>query len=101
MYSCPWCEQKTFSFYQKQTLGPSRSIKCAHCSRHVSVPWNRAHIAAIPVIVLGTLGLTLGKALFATVSAILLGGWVGITLGMLITAPLYHLWVPLVKPDRH
>jgi hypothetical protein len=98
MYACPWCERKTFSFYQKQTLGPSRSIKCGHCSRHVSVPWNRAHIAALPVIVFGTLGLVIGKALFAAVSAILLGGWIGITLGMVITAPLYHLWVPLVKP---
>jgi hypothetical protein len=99
-YQCPWCEKKTFSFYQKQTLGPSRSIKCGSCTRRVSVPWDRAQLAALPVIILGTLGLVLGKQLYGSVSAILLGGWIGLTLGMCITAPLYHLWVPLVKPTR-
>jgi hypothetical protein len=98
MYNCPWCEKKTFSFLQKQSLGPSRSIKCGSCTRRVSVPWDRAQLAALPVILLGTLGLVLGKVLLASVSGVLLGGWVGITVGMLFTAPLYHLWVPLVKP---
>jgi len=98
MYACPWCERKTFSFFQKQTLGPQRTIKCGSCTRRVSVNWDRAMIAALPVMILGSFGLVLGKSLYGTLPALLLGGWVGITLGMLITAPLYHAWVPLVKP---
>jgi hypothetical protein len=98
MYACPWCERRTFSFLQKQTLGPSRTLKCGHCARHVGVHWDRAMIAAIPIIVLGTLGLAMGKSLYHSLPAILLGGWIGVTMGMSITAPLYHLWVPLVKP---
>lgn len=100
MYDCPWCGKKTFSFYQKQTLGPTRSIKCTGCSRRVSVPWNRAQVAALPVVILGTLGLVLGKELYTSFSAMLLGAWIGISLGMFVTAPLYHLWVPLVKPKN-
>jgi len=97
-YACPWCGHKTFSFWQKQTLGPARTLRCSACTRHVAVSWERAQIAALPVIILGFLGLSVGKVLFMTLSAVLLGAWVGITLGMLITAPLYHLYVPLVKP---
>ena len=48
---------------------------------------------------LAFLGLIAGKILFMTWPAILLGGWLGITAGMLITAPLYHWYVPLVKPE--
>jgi hypothetical protein len=97
MYECPWCENKTFSFWQKQSLGPTRTLKCADCKRSVSVCWQRAQIAAAPVILFGFLGLLVGKAYFGTWPAVLLGGWVGITVGMLITAPLYHLFVPLTK----
>lgn len=98
MYSCPWCGEASFSFWDKQSLGPSRTLSCPSCNRKVSVCWNRAQLAAIPVLALGFLGLITGKAAFGTWSAILLGGWLGITLGMLITAPLYHLYVPLKKP---
>jgi hypothetical protein len=53
-------------------------------------------------VALGFLGLIAGKALFMTWPAILLGGWLGVTIGMLITAPLYHWYVPLQKrTDRH
>lgn len=100
MYACPWCgKEKSFSFWQKQTLGPQRSLLCPHCKRKVSVNWERAQIAAIPVIALGFLGLLVGKAWFGTWPAVFLFGWVGLTVGMLITAPLYHLYVPLVKPN--
>lgn len=99
MYACPWCSKESFSFWQKQSLGPARKLTCAHCSRPVSVCWERAQIAAIPAISLGFLGLIAGKVLYMTWPAILLGGWLGITLGMLFTAPLYHLYVPLKKPD--
>ncbi|MDQ3024923.1 MAG: hypothetical protein M3R58_00250 [Pseudomonadota bacterium] len=64
----------------------------------MSVCWNRAQLAAIPVIAIGFLGLVLGQVLFGTWSALLLGGWLGASLGMLFTGPLYHLYVPLVKP---
>ena len=56
MYACPWCGSKTFSFWQKQTLGPARTLRCSSCSRQVSVSWDRAQIAALPVVILGFLG---------------------------------------------
>ena len=99
MYACPWCKKPTFSFWQKQGLGPKRAMECSACSRKVTVCGERAQLAAIPVILLGFLGLLSGKALFATWAAVFLGGWIGITLGMLVTAPLYHFFVPLVRPD--
>jgi hypothetical protein len=99
MYACPWCGTKSFSFWQKQMLGPKRSLVCGHCSRKVSVRWDRAQLAAIPVIALGFLGLLVGRAMFGTWAAVFLFGWLGTTMGMGITAPLYHLFVPLVKPE--
>jgi hypothetical protein len=97
MYECPWCEQKSFSFFDKQTLGPSRTIKCGECKRKVGVPGERAQIAAAPLFLLGFLGLLMGKYLYGTWPAVLLGGWVGITLGMAISASIYHLYVPLER----
>ena len=98
MYACPWCGKGRFSFWDKQSLGPTRTLSCPDCKRPVSVCWNRAQLAVIPAVALGFLGLIAGKVLFLTWPAVFLGGWVGVTLGMLITAPLYHLYVPLVKP---
>jgi hypothetical protein len=97
MYECPWCQAKSFSFWQKQSLGPTRSLQCTGCKKKVSVCWQRAQIAAAPVLLLGFLGLLLGKGLYGTWPAVLLFGWVGITAGMMITAPLYHLFVPLER----
>ena len=92
MYACPWCERGRFSFWG--------NLKCGTCKRPVSVNWTRAQIAAIPALALGFLGLIAGKMLYMTWPAVFLGGWIGITLGMLLTAPLYHFYVPLVKPDE-
>ena len=97
MYECPWCRARSFSFWQKQSLGPKRSLQCSGCKKKVSVCWQRAQIAAAPVLLLGFLGLLVGKAYFGTWSAVLLFGWIGITAGMMITAPLYHLFVPLER----
>ena len=97
MYECPWCSKTGFSFWEKQTLGPSRNLRCPHCRKQVSVCWNRAQLAAIPVIALGFLGLIAGKAMFGTWSGLMLFSWIGVTAGMLITAPLYHFYVPLVR----
>ena len=100
MYACPWCDRKVFSFWQKQSLGPSRSLRCMGCKRQVSVPWGRAHLAALPVFVFAVVGMYLvgdasGSKLWA-----LAGALAGVILGMLITMPLYHRFVPLVKPRR-
>jgi hypothetical protein len=97
MYECPWCDRKAFSFWEKQTLGPSRSLRCVECKRKVGVPSDRAQIAAAPLFLLGFLGLLIGKAYFGTWPAVLLGGWLGITLGFSIAAPIYHLFVPLER----
>ena len=98
MYECPWCHDRTFSFWEKQWLGPKKTLRCSKCTRQVTVCWQRAQIAAVPVLLLGFLGMLCGKAFFATWPAVALGAWLGITLGMLITAPLYHFYVPLVRP---
>ena len=98
MYACPWCEKGRFSFWEKQSLGPARNLTCAECRRPVSVCWNRAQLAAVPAVALGFLGLIAGKMAFGTWPAVFLGGWLGVTIGMLITAPLYHYYVPLKKP---
>ncbi len=95
MYECPWCGTHSFSFWEKQSMGPTRTLKCASCSRPVSVDRKRAQIAAIPLVIFGFLGLVAGRYFFGHVPAVLLGGWLGVTFGMLITAPLYHLFVPL------
>jgi len=97
MYSCPWCGQKAFSFWQKQTLGPMRTMRCPHCKRQVSLSSFRAQVASAPLIALGLLGMVVGKVVFATIAAVLLGAWVGLTLGLLVTVPLYHWYVPLEK----
>ena len=99
MYACPWCGKGRFSFWDKQTLGPTRSKSCPDCKKPVGVCWNRAQLAAIPAVAFAFLGLIAGKILFMTWPAVFLGGWIGVTLGMLITAPLYHLYVPLVKEN--
>ncbi len=98
-YECPWCRVASFSFLQKQTLGPRRTMRCSACTRHVGVNALRAQLASAPVMAIGFLGLICGKVLFASLPAVLLGGWIGVTLGMLITAPLYHFFVPLVRPS--
>ena len=100
MYACPWCERKTFSFWQKQSLGPHRSIKCSACRREVSVPWVRAQIAVAPMVLLTFIGLIIGKAAYGEVAEILMGGALGFMVGAIMTTPLYHFFVPLVRPER-
>jgi hypothetical protein len=99
MYECPWCSRKSFSFWQKQTLGPNRSIRCANCARHVSVPWGRAHLAAIPLFLCAIAGLWFIGDAFNSKLFALAGACVGVVAGMVFTMPLYHAFVPLVKPD--
>lgn len=100
MYECPWCNRKSFSFWQKQTLGPHRTLACAGCSREVSVPWGRAHLAMIPVFLGAVLGLYVVGDVFGSKIIALAGGFIGVAIGMVLTAPLYHAFVPLVKPGR-
>ena len=100
MYACPWCGRKAFSFWQKQTLGPMRTMKCAACARQVSLRADRAQLAGVPLVALGLLGMTVGKVVFGTLAAVFLGAWVGLSLGLLVTVPLYHWYVPLEKPSN-
>jgi hypothetical protein len=99
MYACPWCKRKTFSFWQKQTLGPAHSIKCYACKHSVSVPWTRAQLAAAPLVVVAFAGLLVGKVAYGVLPEILMGGALGLMVGMILTAPLYHFFVPLIKPQ--
>ena len=47
MYECPNCGELTFSYWQKQFLGPARTIRCRACDARVSVPWLRSSIFVI------------------------------------------------------
>ncbi len=85
MYACPWCERKTFSFWQKQSLGPHKTLRCTGCKRQVGVPWARANLAALPVFLCAVAGLYfVGDA----------------SVGMMLMMPIYHRFVPLVKPEN-
>jgi uncharacterized protein YqgC (DUF456 family) len=100
MYACPWCERKTFSFWQKQTLGPHRTLACAGCKRRVGVPWMQSHIAALPVFLFAVAGMHLAGDASGSKILALAGALSGAILGMLVTMPLYHRFVPLVRPRR-
>ncbi len=100
MYECPWCQNKSFSFWQKQGLGPHRKIPCRSCRREVSVPWTAANLAMIPVFLGAVIGLYAFGYVFESKILALAGGFVGVAIGMILTAPIYHRFVPLVKPDR-
>lgn len=100
MYACPWCERKTFSFWQKQSLGPHRSLKCSACKRQVSVPWGRAQLAVAPMVILTFVGLIIGKIAYGELTEILMGGSLGFMVGAILTTPIYHFFVPLVRPER-
>jgi uncharacterized protein YqgC (DUF456 family) len=97
MYACPWCERKVFSFWQKQALGPSKSMQCSGCKRQVSVSWGRAHLAALPVFLLALAGLWFVGDAFNSKLHGVAGALAGVILGTMITMPLYHFIVPLVK----
>lgn len=100
MYACPWCDRKTFSFWQKQKLGPNHSLKCSGCRRQVGVHRLRAYLAALPVFLLALAGLWFIGDEFNSKLFALAGAFVGVVGGMMITMPLYHHFVPLVKPPR-
>ncbi|HXN15447.1 MAG TPA: hypothetical protein VN878_03665 [Usitatibacter sp.] len=98
MYACPWCERNTFSFWQKQSLGPIGITRCVNCTRRVGVPWGRAHVAALPILVLALIGMYAGAGVWESALGSLAGGVLGALLGMLLTVPLYHRYVPLIRP---
>ena len=99
MYACPWCERKTFSFWQKQSLGPHRSIQCSACKREVSVPWVRAQIAFAPMVLLTFMGLIVAKIGYGMSLEVLMGGGLGFMVGAILMTPIYHFFVPLVRPQ--
>jgi len=99
MYNCPACGNPTFSFWQKQFLGPLRKIECQSCGVAVSVPWARNVLFSFLV---GLLPPLVGVGAVALVGEFAsLWSMVGVfALGTLIaSAPflwLYHRYVPLV-----
>lgn len=55
-YLCPACHEPTISFWQKHTLGPLRTITCAHCGAAIGVPFVRASIFVFLSVVGSSLG---------------------------------------------
>jgi len=89
--TCPQCQRATFSFWQKQQLGPSGTLQCPACGARVEVPTGRA-MACI-------LGFVLIDAL-AVIAASLINqrlGYAGQWQGSLITAAALLLpGIPLI-----
>src|SRR5690348_14138653 len=96
MYLCPHCGSKSFTFWQKQWLGPARSIECQNCKRRVSVPWGRAMLAVSPVMAFGTIGIAFYNTNPDGLWGLFLGGVLGAVVGYAVAAPLYHRYVPLI-----
>ncbi len=94
---CPNCGNLTFSFWQKQFLGPARSIPCDDCGARVSVSW----IRFIPVLLLiATLSLLYQFGL--TEHGV--GPYLAVVAATLVAVVVYqHYLVTLVvrsRPDR-
>ncbi|HEX3098425.1 MAG TPA: hypothetical protein VHQ02_11955, partial [Usitatibacter sp.] len=68
--------------------------------RRVSVPWGRAHLASIPVFLFAILGLWFIGDAFNSKLVALAGASIGVVVGMVFTMPLYHRFVPLVRPEN-
>lgn len=75
-------------------------MKCTACRREVSVPWVRAQFAVAPMVLLTFIGLIVGKAFYGEVAEILAGGALGFMVGAIMTTPIYHFFVPLVRPGQ-
>jgi len=100
-YNCPKCGQASFSFWQKQFLGPLGSIPCGACGASVSVPWGKSialNAVFIPIASLGGLvaafsfaKYSIGAAFFVFIIWVLaffvLVGWI------------QHRFVPLIVKD--
>ena len=84
MNKCPHCDTDSVSFWRKQILGPGRSIECQRCKKRVGVHKERAWLCIAPIFI----GAFVGKLFFGSDL-----GWV---VGYVVSAPLYHFYVPLV-----
>ncbi len=91
---CPGCEEPSFTFWQKQVLGPGRKKRCRRCGALVSV--SRTHwipmlllSAAFPIVAIVVL---FAHGLAAAVGAVVL---------MVLVGALYqHHLVPLVVRSK-
>jgi hypothetical protein len=50
-HHCPKCNQPSFTFWQKQLLGPLKKVSCSSCGARVSVPWG---ISVLIIVVAST-----------------------------------------------
>ncbi len=75
-------------------------MKCSACRREVSVPWGRAQLAFVPMVVLTFAGLIAAKIAYGETSEILMGGALGFMVGAILATPIYHFYVPLIRPER-
>ncbi len=96
MYNCPHCHAPTFSFWQKNTLGPGRAIECSACKGGVSVPWVRSMLCVSPIFLLGIAAHIYLRPMVGA-SGALLGLSIGFVVGFAISLPLYHRFAPIVK----
>ena len=95
--NCPNCETPSFSVWQKQFLGPGRTIACKECGARISVSW----MSFLPILLL--------VAAFPVISAFGLlqhgiAKFLGVAALLLLAVVIYqHFMVPLVvrsKPEQ-
>lgn len=84
MIQCPHCGANAMSPWRKQILGTAFSVACASCGKRVTVDGKRAWSLVSLLLIIG-LG---GKLFFSS--------YLGWLLALIVVAPLYHFYVPLV-----
>lgn len=92
--NCPNCEQPTFSFWRKQTLGPARSIKCKKCKAEISVGWRDS----LPTVLGAPLLIFL--VVFVAPDESLLLKLAIFVIGVVLMVFYHHHFVPLIVRSR-
>ena len=100
-YNCPKCDEESFSFWQKQFLGPIRRVHCRLCGASVGVPWIRSfaiNAVGAPIVFVGGIApaIILGKfGIGSMISGFVVGGLVAVV----FVGWLQHRFVPLIVKD--
>jgi len=95
MYPCPHCGTDSFTFWQKELLGPTRSIKCRHCGGRVSVPGIHTFFRLYPTFMLVVAVPLFFGATLGLLNAILVGSLIAFA----VSASLCHRYVVLIPRE--
>lgn len=93
-HACPACGSPAFSFWQKTSVGPMRSLACQACGARVSVSW----VSSTIMLAIATWLPAVGGVLAVAWAPVEVSAFARFTLGMVATAiPLFWLYDRVVK----